>query len=283
MNYTLIQEIKRIAIIAIASDDELLEMLVLKGGNAIEMIHQVNNRASLDLDFSMEDGLDEEEQKRIAKRLKKTFLNTFEEYNYEVFDTKFTKKPKQELDKEKQKFWGGYKFEFKVIKKQAEENRPLEKKRREAIVVGKKNSTKFMIEISPFEYCSSKVKAEFEDYSIYVYSPDMIVLEKIRAICQQIVGSSYRKPRGRDFFDIYYLCQEFKIDLFSKENKFLLQAIFEAKKVPIDFIYQIKNDAEFHRENFETSLKDTINPNTQLEDFDFYVKYLTDKLSQLTF
>ena len=45
--------IRKTIIIAIASDDVLMERLVLKGGNALDIIYQLSDRSSLDLDFSM--------------------------------------------------------------------------------------------------------------------------------------------------------------------------------------------------------------------------------------
>lgn len=47
------EEIRRITIIALFSDDELVNQLVLKGGNALSLIHKVSLRTSLDLDFSL--------------------------------------------------------------------------------------------------------------------------------------------------------------------------------------------------------------------------------------
>ena len=44
-------EIRRHTIVALFSDDALLEGLVLKGGNAISLIYGFGNRASLDLDW----------------------------------------------------------------------------------------------------------------------------------------------------------------------------------------------------------------------------------------
>ena len=45
------EEIRRITIIALFSDDELIDQLVLKGGNALRLIHKISSRTSLDLDF----------------------------------------------------------------------------------------------------------------------------------------------------------------------------------------------------------------------------------------
>lgn len=40
MNVELVNKIKRITIIALASDDELMETIVLKGGNAIDLVYR---------------------------------------------------------------------------------------------------------------------------------------------------------------------------------------------------------------------------------------------------
>ncbi|MBX3387757.1 MAG: nucleotidyl transferase AbiEii/AbiGii toxin family protein [Phycisphaeraceae bacterium] len=49
--------IKRLTIIALVSDDSLLDRLVLKGGNAIRFTHSAPVRQSLDLDFSIDGSL----------------------------------------------------------------------------------------------------------------------------------------------------------------------------------------------------------------------------------
>ena len=49
----LLEKVKRLGVQAMFSDDELLDTLVLKGGNAMALIHRLSTRASIDLDFSM--------------------------------------------------------------------------------------------------------------------------------------------------------------------------------------------------------------------------------------
>ena len=46
-------EIRRIAIAALFSDDVLTEYLVLKGGNALNLVYGITSRTSIDLDFAM--------------------------------------------------------------------------------------------------------------------------------------------------------------------------------------------------------------------------------------
>jgi len=49
-----LEQIKKLAVIAMFSDDELMEQLVLKGGNALDLVHRLSTRGSLDVDFSMQ-------------------------------------------------------------------------------------------------------------------------------------------------------------------------------------------------------------------------------------
>ena len=46
-----LERIKRLIIIALVSDDYLMETLVLKGGNALSVAYELSSRASFDLDF----------------------------------------------------------------------------------------------------------------------------------------------------------------------------------------------------------------------------------------
>jgi predicted nucleotidyltransferase component of viral defense system len=46
--------VRRVVITAMFSDDLLSAHLVLKGGNALNLVYGLSNRTSLDLDFSMD-------------------------------------------------------------------------------------------------------------------------------------------------------------------------------------------------------------------------------------
>ena len=67
-----IEEIKKLALIALVSDDILMETLVLKGGNALLVAYALSLRASWDLDFSMRD--DFKDIADIKARMAKTIL-----------------------------------------------------------------------------------------------------------------------------------------------------------------------------------------------------------------
>ena len=279
-----INQIKRLSIIAIYSDDDLMDKLVLKGGNAIDLIYQITSRGSIDLDFSMEKDFLPEDLPRIEKTLVSNLKRTFAREKLEAFDIRFAKKP-EKLDPDKESFWGGYKIEFKVI--EADKAADLDSKRRASVILNDSHSRKFKIDISKFEFCAGKVRKEMDGLTIYVYTPEMIVFEKIRAICQQMPEYASKKKetaraRARDFFDIHGVVEQFRIKPSSEENRRLLKNIFKAKKVPLELIKKIPEYREFHRSDFE-AVKATIREGEKIQGtgFDFYFGYVVSFCSML--
>ena len=272
------------------SDDELMARLVLKGGNALDIVYKLSGRASVDLDFSMADDFTGSELKNIREKIERLLVDTFAECNYRVFDVKFSEKPKVK-GKGHKEFWGGYTVEFKIIDSDKYErfSANQDNLRRNSTVIGPGQQKTFKIDISKFEYCGAKREIEIEGYTVYVYTPEMILMEKLRAICQQmpeyskIINSDTRTARARDFFDIYIITENFKIDIASKANLELLKKIFAAKKVPLALIGKIKEYRSYHEQDYN-SLKDTVKKSAGLKEFDYYFDYvavMADKLEAL--
>jgi predicted nucleotidyltransferase component of viral defense system len=279
-----LEQIKRIAIIALFSDDDLMDSLVLKGGNAIDIVYKIAQRASLDLDFSIDKEFEEAEIPLIRDKIQKVLKDTFKSNGYEAFDIDFFEVPKR-LNSNTPDFWGGYLIEFKIIA--ALEYESLQsnphKLRVNAIEVGPNHQRIFKISISKFEYCAHKKEADLDFYTIYIYSPEMIVFEKIRAICQQMPEYKHnttKTARARDFFDIYTIMEHFDIDFSSTHNIDLVKNIFDAKKVPLSLIGEIHRYREYHRPDF-MSVQDTAKSVTKLKTFDFYFEYLLEKCKRL--
>ncbi len=215
MDIELVERIKRLIIIALASDDELIESIVLKGGNAIDLLYKAReksfSRTSYDLDFSIQDG-DFDQDLHIDNRIFSTLEQTFAENEFVILDYKFLAKPKN-VNESMKDFWGGYKVTFKVVSKSIFEAKSgnLLALRNAAIAVRPDQSPTFELEFSKFEYTEKRVQTKVDGYSIFVYTPEMIVFEKLRALCQQlpqyvdIVPSFSPRPRARDFYDIYLI------------------------------------------------------------------------------
>ncbi len=272
------RQIKHLAIIALFSDNDLLDILVLKGGTALEF-YDLDYRLSIDLDFSIADEF-RQNLSTIKEKIEVALQDSFREAGYIVFDVKLRERP-HKLSPDLADFWGGYIIEFKVIEfeKYEQLSTKIDSLRKNAAVVGLLNKRTFSIEISKHEYCEPKQESELNGYTIYIYPPPMLVWEKIRAICQQmpeygeIVRSSSQTARARDFYDIYLLIERYQIDLTSEGNLHLLKNIFAAKRVPLCLIAKICNTKEFHRDNF-IAVKATVGDNKGLNDFGFYFNYV---------
>lgn len=287
MDLEKIERVKTLAIIAMFSDDYLMERLVLKGGNAMDIVHKVAARASMDLDFSIVGEFSREELGSIEDRVQRVLSETFREAGFKVFDVKFLERPEM-VTPDMADFWGGYVINFKIIEMEKHEQLAgdIDSLRRQAAVVGWNRKRTLTIQISKFEYCQPKQQAVLEGYSIFVYSPEMIVVEKLRTICQQMpqyrvfVKSPSRTARARDFLDIYVLVEHYRIDVTTPANIDLLKRIFGAKRVPLILLGEIEKYREYHRPDF-AAVRDTVKPGTMVQDFDFYFDYVVSMCGAL--
>jgi hypothetical protein len=243
-----LEEVRRRILIALFSDDELMDALVLKGGNALALVYQVGSRASLDMDFSMASAFPDlaDASARIFGVLKREFAAV----GYVVIDEKFEVKPSQRATP-RPEWWGGYIVEFKLVEQSLyEELRgDMQAVRRRAETLGPQQRRTYTIDISRNEFCEGKVQREIDDYIVYVCSLEMIAAEKLRAICQQMPEYSFtrtKRPRARDFYDIQQIVAEHGVDLTTPENMAMLSAVFAAKQVPLGLLGEIQKYRDFH-------------------------------------
>lgn len=229
------------------SDDSLMEQLVLKGGNALRVAYGIGNRASLDFDFSLpSDFADPDDAKR---RILGSLRDRFDSAGYVLFDEVFEEIPLWRDDGESSK---GYSIRFKLIEKERygrlKGDLPAMQRSAQTVDEGTQQRT-FTIEISKDEYCGDKRRVSLDDYSIYVYSPTMIAIEKLRAICQQMPEYTLRKyktSRARDFYDIRTLIEVLGVNLSAPESLELFKRIFAAKEVPLRLLRRIPDYRAFH-------------------------------------
>ena len=274
-----LEQIKKLAVTAMFADDYLMDLLVLKGGNAMALIHKLTSRESVDLDFSMRhDFLDEPGV--VQHRIEFALQRTFRPAGYEPFDFKMEERP-AEVSPDLAGFWGGYAVEFKLVPSAQFSvlKNDVPKLRNAALGIGQ--GRKFFIDISRFEYVDDKERTELDGYRIYVYSPLMIACEKLRAICQQMseyaaVVKRDNRPgsqRARDFLDIHTLVEGFALDMRSRKALDITRQMFELKHVELDWLGNINHYREFHRQGFP-SVKATVSRDFDLKEFDFYVDYV---------
>jgi predicted nucleotidyltransferase component of viral defense system len=280
-----LEKIKRLTIIALVSDDTLMEQIVLKGGNALRLIHGIPVRQSLDLDFSIEGDFGPLD--KLREKIGHLLASTFQNEDLSVFDIELEPAPLILGEDFVGAFWGGYTLEFKVmptISFTRLAGKP-DKQSRQAMELGTGGRRAFTVDFSKHEYCAGKEIRAIDGYRVFVYSPLMIACEKIRAICQQmpdyrrIVGSRSSRPRARDFFDIHYLVTESGVDLRTPQAWAVLESVFAAKHVPLHLIGAISEQREFHRDDF-SAVRDTVQSMVLLE-FDDYVDFLIEQLRPL--
>lgn len=274
---------------AIASSAQLMERLVLKGGNALQLVHRLGARASMDLDYSMEG--DVEDTDALSRELEVALSARFTAAGYEFLDFRFGPKPSTPGPGAR---WGGYHAEFKVLRTDAARRLEEELRRREAkkgstpstvqlVEIRRRAALKQTVDISKFEFCRGKTQAELSDgQRCFVYTPAMIAAEKLRALCQQMEEYSQRKnpaSRARDFYDLYACIQYARVDL--SKDRGLLAGMFAAKEVPLTLLQLLNEERyrEFHRASWDAVEAAVVGE--RLESFDFYFDFVWREVERL--
>jgi hypothetical protein len=270
------EEIRRTVIVAVFTDPVLFERLVVKGGNALRLVHGIGSRTSLDVDFSTPGDLDEGDTRA---RLERALADRFDSAGLAVFDFVLERRPEVPRDP----VMAGYEATFKVIEKAKVRAFPADRQRlrREAATIGAGQLRVFSIQISAHEFCDGAEEVELDDLFIRVYTPAMIAVEKYRAICQQHPSYTARPrktARARDFLDIHSIVAGRGIDLGSELNRQLFRDVFGAKSVPLELLREIEGQREFHRTDWPSVQQSAIGP---LRPFDFYFDFAIARLPAL--
>lgn len=285
MDYDDFDRIKKLTVIAMFSDNDLFDKIVLKGGSAIDMFYPSAGRASLDLDFSI-DGDFTENLDQCEDRFARALTKTLQQHQLVVFDVKLQEQPKEpsvELP-----FCGGYTLRFKVCSPEVyQEFKAFESKLRyRDIDVGPGKLKTMTVEFSKHEFCAHKEPHEIDHHTVYVYPPLMIACEKLRAICQQ--DAKYRErvksrspsQRARDFFDIHALSENYAINWTSDSTLGLIRSVFAAKDVDLGLLGHILDSFDLHRDGYP-SLAATVRSDAPLKAFEFYFAYVLEIAKKL--
>lgn len=268
--------VRRSIIHAIFADDTLFERLALKGGNALRLAYGIQSRASLDLDISLEGHL--EDVIPTGERLIRLLNDRLDSAGYALFDGAFESKGDGVGN-----WWGGYLLTFKLIEKDQIDRlgKNLDAMRRESVIVGQDQRRTWRVEISRGEHLGGSSSVELDQMTIRVYSPVMIVIEKLRAICQQMDGyphRAHRTPRARDFFDIFTLLQSLVSVEEIRKSTDLAKRIFDAKRVALDLLWRIPDTRDFHSTDWPDVVSSVAG---ELQPFDFYFDFVVDLVEQL--
>lgn len=257
-------------ILALYQSSDLANRLFLKGGSALRLFDHQTSRLSIDADFSIESKLDDPES--FFDTIKSRVESRFEHHQLDVMDFKSKKKPKTS-PRNRPDWWGGWACEFKLVD-QIHRGKTKRTRQRNALIPDGANSPKITIDISEHEYCGARRTETIKGIKIMGYSRELLVLEKLRAICQQHPDYEFRlsKNRSRDFYDIFELTTDMDED-FLKKCTHHLAKVFAAKAVPLRILKALWNE-EFideQRRGFE-QVKDTVRG--KVYDFDVYVEHI---------
>ena len=267
-----IEELLRELIIAIYSSPRLAKLLILKGGSAMRIFDHLSSRLSFDADFSIEEPL--ERMTPVIKEMETRLTARFSGLGYDIIDFKFQRKPKA-AKKVFPEWWGGWACEFKLVSRR-HRGKSLDAKRRYALKPEPSPSPKITIDLSEHDYCGKRRTKTVADSRIQAYSKEMLVLEKLRAICQQHPSYPYRQERrnrARDFYDIHSLTVDTS-DTFIRCCRQHVKAVFLAKEVPLRILNALWDDETFideFRRGF-AQVQDTVHG--RLNEFDAYLEHV---------
>lgn len=268
-------------LVAVAGDPTLREQLVLKGGNALALVHKVGLRTSLDIDYSMSDDLDNAEE--FGRTLEDALRSRFERHDLVVFDFEFGPRPRFARGNRR---WGGYNAEFKLVSRATQSMaNDLGHMRRQALPIDDdpQAARSFRIEISKFEFCGDQSEKRItNDVVCRVYSLDLIAAEKLRSLCQQMDEYGLRRhptPRSRDFYDLHAVLTEGVVDFGHPDLQSLVRASFSQKEVPLALLGALDRYVEFHEQDWPQVLNAI--PARKPRAFGFYADFVIAEVRKL--
>ena len=236
----------------------------------MRIFDRLESRLSIDADFSVKGTIPNE--KTFFSMMKKSLGKTFRGHGLDVIDFKWQRRPKKKSI-DKPDWWGGWVCLFKLVAF-SHRGKSLEVKRRNALIPAGAASPQIEIEISEHEYCGTKRQKTIHGVTVLGYSRDLIVLEKIRAICQQSPDYKYTltRNRARDFYDIQKLTQNIDAAFVGRCRK-QIDKVFAAKEVPLSILKTLWDEAFIDEQGrgFD-QVRDTVEGS--ISDFEFYVENL---------
>jgi len=268
------EDIRREALTAIFAHDAFFHHGALKGGTALELALRIGSRSSLDIDLSIEG--DFEDPTAAQLNLQRLMEDHFSSLGHRLFDYAFTfQPPRDDVPND----WGGYRIEFKVIPTDSYRIDAREANLRKAIEY---HQRKFKLDISRAEYIGVPMEVEVGPANIWrVYTPELIVCEKLRALCQQLPAyASHRqlrpRRRPRDFYDIHSILSSGRgVTPSSASFEHSLRHCFAAKAVGLELLGQTTTEEsyEFHLGDWDSVTNAVVG---EMNEFRFYFDVVSD-------
>jgi phosphopantetheinyl transferase (holo-ACP synthase) len=142
------------------------------------------------------------------------------------------------------------------------------------------------LEISQYEYCKSIQNIQIKGSIIKSYSRSLLILEKLRALCQQHPDYQIKgnRLRARDYFDITKLIEKYTIK--GEQESLVLECqnhisgVFAAKEVSQKLLSKITQADFVKRQEFNwEQVKGTVIG--KKEEFNYYVQSVEEFIKKL--
>lgn len=277
-----IEEVVETVVEALFSNEVLSPALYLKGGQALRLKEEISSRFSADIDFSTPDRIEPVEI--FFEAMRSSLRGAFEKKQLYMFDFKFSKRPKNRDDGVPD-FWAGWAVEFKLIELTKKNQFAVELSRSAIVPLGT-NSPKIAIDISEHEFCGSHEEFKLGDTRVKVYSRALLILEKIRALCQQHPDYPFKSTdqRSRDYYDIERiwskaLAEDSHVKLIQECRRFIHQ-VFKAKDVSLELLDKIfdRGFIELQKQGWST-VQATVEGS--LQEFEYYIESLRSLIAEI--
>jgi len=276
----------------IFSNNDLLGIFAIKGGSAIDIVHDIGmGRSSIDIDLSMKGDLT-----LSIDILKETLRESIHAETSKIglapIAIKIIPKPKHPINPRQ----SGYEVTFKLIPLEAyiakkeyseqdiDENALFST---DSKMQGPDGKSKFKIDISKFDYWPDNMDyKQVGEVYVQAYPVHQIVCEKIRTACEQLTrDGDRRKSRARDIYDIYAIFES-KPDEMSCWNSNVLhedlEKCFSANNLSLSLLTRFSEIRPLYARTFDqvrATLNETARSN--LQEFDFYFNYVASKVQEL--
>ncbi|QPW46699.1 nucleotidyl transferase AbiEii/AbiGii toxin family protein [Bacillus thuringiensis] len=272
-----IQHFQNLSLCAILSSDIFADKIVLTGGSVLNLVYNVHNRVSVDLDLSLESPILPHEYVRLETELDHNFEEAFSKENYKVLNSrleirslnlhnKFSSEnlfdPKEILYK--------YAFQLMDLNEYKEIcNHPGSTKEQKEVrcrdnIIALPNKKKFFeIDFKWEGPILEKQEYEINNYTLKVPSPYILLCKKMIGILAHSpnIGDTpekFKRARAQDFFDIHSLIASQMIhlqDLLQPNNLKIFQTMLTEKNIETSSLKDLKKHREFHQNNFADSVR----------------------------
>ncbi|MCI3149675.1 hypothetical protein C5137_26575 [Bacillus cereus] len=289
-----IQKFQNLSLYAILSSDIFTDKTVLTGGSVLNLVYNVHNRVSVDLDLSLESPILPHEYVRLETELDYNFDKIFSKEKYKILNSRLEIRslnlhnkfsfenlfnPKEILYKYTFQLMDLHEYQ-KICNFTGSTKEQREARCKDNIITLPNKKNVFEIDFKWEGPIIEKQEYEINNYTLKAPSPFILLCKKMIGILAHSphIGDTpekFKRARAQDFFDIHSLIASKMIhlqDLIQLNNLKLLQAMLTEKKIETSSLKDLKKLREFHQSNFADSVRNmSLIP---LKSFEYYFDFI---------